>query len=323
VGELRQFLRGIRIPLALAVVLVVVIAIVLPRMGEPEPERGISAQEQPWLAAYSDWTAEFRGAVTRANLVRSSLAADLPPLLEQVEQCGEALQERVGPPPSARFEAIVAASGQACALATGAADAFRRNDSTPNLETTNLLKAAVQTFFQADFRLRKLLVLERPLPRVQRLSTESRIENRLGAAASYEHGFVEVRCWAASEWPSVRQELDAVGLEDDETLAEVANANRWLVHLSPQVCDPLAQLAYGQSSASGDQRRRLAAALLVLAHESAHVAGIAPEREVARAAAGAVEGLARLLGAEPDDAASLAALARELGDAPVHVTLDP
>ncbi len=109
---------------------------------------------------------------------------------------------------------------------------------------------------------------------------KSRIDPLYGEAASAVAGKeVEVRCWAGPEWKRllVEEKVFTRGRVDEEVLG-FASAGGARVNLAPAVCERLDELTYEKTRLKADEGRlHQAVALIVLAHEARHAAGIADE----------------------------------------------
>jgi hypothetical protein len=311
VRQLRRLARQTWVPFSLAAALVVSILVVVPwyyrTFKGVEPERGLSDEELAWVADYVPWQTDARRALEGAHDARQALDGTLDRLLPEAARCGDALAERVGPPPS-RLEPVTEQAYRACGVAAAALDAFREAADTPNRQTTVRLGVAVEMIAEADRLLRRLLLAQRPLPYQGGADADtSRIEPLLSGAASTVLP-VEVRCWAADEWPAVADELALVGRVGDPELARRMNAYRFAVHLSPAVCAPLVRFA---DDPDGTDPERVAAALLALTQGAELVT--APDAEAPGCPAPDVlEAAARTLGASPQGAAALTTAARNV-----------
>jgi hypothetical protein len=133
----------------------------------------------------------------------------------------------------------------------------------------------------------------------------SRIEPRFSAAAAKLAGReTQVRCWSPEDWRAVA----SAGLpydDTDEGAAEIAGfvGDDRRVHLSPEVCDALVELVYGDvKGADAD----VAFAVVALAHETRHAMGELRENRTECWAVQNAERMALTLGADEKLARDLA-----------------
>jgi hypothetical protein len=115
---------------------------------------------------------------------------------------------------------------------------------------------------------------------------------------------VTVDCLSRTDWSTLEQHVG------DGPLAGVTpQVGTGVIDLRPEVCDMLLGLQDGRFEPSArypNDRRLLAAAVAVLAHEVQHVRGVANEAVAECYATQRVQRLAELLGASPSYARSLA-----------------
>jgi hypothetical protein len=87
----------------------------------------------------------------------------------------------------------------------------------------------------------------------------------------------EVRCWTRADWSRlVREEREISVSHVDARAAAITSLAAARENLRPAICSRLAALARGARPKGADELRT-AFALLVLAHESEHAAGVASE----------------------------------------------
>lgn len=133
----------------------------------------------------------------------------------------------------------------------------------------------------------------------------SRVEPKFtDAAKELTGGDTEVRCWSPADWRAVASAGSPYD-EDDEGAIELAGfvADDLKIHLAPDICDGLVQLAYGKVD-GGDAD--VAFAVAALAHEARHTMGEQREDRTECWAVQNAERMARLLGADEKTAAELA-----------------
>jgi hypothetical protein len=310
--QARQFVQDTWLPLLIATALVFAVAIAVPwyyrEFRGVDPERGMTAEEVSWAGRYAPWRTEIRDGVAAAYEVRTDLQGTLGARLEAVSGCTTELESRVGPAPE-RLRPAEREARAACERVAGARG-FYLDEGGPNSGTTTLLTAALDALREAELEVRRLMLAEGELPRLDERSDESRIDERLGFVATLPHLYVEVRCWTADDWATVRHELATVGLEGLTARAAHANAYRYTAHLGPDTCAPLAAVAYGTEEAARASDERLAGALVAMLHAAEHLDGETDEQEIDCTALARVEEAARELGVAPERAARLAELTR-------------
>lgn len=159
-----------------------------------------------------------------------------------------------------------------------------------------------------------------PLPTISAPSADSRIEGRLSTAAAKITGHAtEVRCWSRADWERLDIEWQAwtsFTLADKIGYADPKNGR---VHLAPKACASLVPFLYrnARPKVGTIARQNLALAMVAVAHESHHVAGIADEAKTECYAQQRIRPLARVLGASKDYAAGLAVFAWRVLYAPL------
>ena len=153
----------------------------------------------------------------------------------------------------------------------------------------------------------------RPLPTIAGRSGASRIEPRFSQAAStIASNLVEVRCWSEPDWVQLNNEqLAFTGTGMIGVIGYVRASQPSTIHLSPAVCTSLVRFAYLRARPKNQTlaKEDLAEAVVALAHEAQHVAGIKDEARAECYGLQRIRPLARMLGATKDYAAGLAVLA--------------
>lgn len=287
---------------------------------EPDPEPaavGLAPHELNWVRRFAEWGDDFAQALGDARAAQDLALAGgdrgfALRALRPVRECARMLDRRLPEAPTERLRAEARTLDRTC----GAYARFARAQSESLRGDPGLaLARADQAGTQAGELLRSvyagiggLLRDNRVLPR-RRGGRESRVDprySRLATDLAYEA--VEVRCWAAHEWPDVMRERDAFSngyLNVHETLGfawpEDARA-----HLAPEVCESLDRFSL---EGRGVATKELATAVVVLAHEIGHLrAQAAAEAEVECRAVQEARGLARRLGADAAEADALVRL---------------
>ena len=154
------------------------------------------------------------------------------------------------------------------------------------------------------------LVSRRPLPLAGGLFGISRVEPRLGRAASETLGRqVEVRCWSQGDWEAVVREEAAYQRRSvlAPGIGAFALPDRGALQVQSVDCGPLVRLARGNLPTSNGRRFELAQALGVFAYAFARLRA-EPGAEPVCSAVWAYSDLARALGAPTEEARSLARL---------------
>ena len=131
----------------------------------------------------------------------------------------------------------------------------------------------------------------------------SRVEPRFSEATAKLTGKeTEVRCWSEEDWRAVASAGSPYD-EGDSGASELAGfvGDDRRIHLAPDVCADLVDLAYGDGKAGG-----MAFAVAALAHEARHTMGELREDRTECWAVQNVERTAALLGASADRARELA-----------------
>lgn len=297
--------------------------------GEPgviSDEKGLTSAETRWVAAWSAWSDElgfavFEEANARVSLIESPGAYRAA--TRGLRMCATRLADQVGPGPTARLAALADRQRVACRLleraTTRLARAYESDDDPPAalVATAAALGRvdAIQTSIEE--RLAAFSLARRALPAASRPTLESHVSPvlEMAAEATIEGFETDVRCWSAREWPAVIEEEEALSNGDltlDSTGAFV-NSTALEINMQGSDCAALARAEVEGRfwPEDGDDRRRLAWALSVLAHEAQHVAGAHDEAETECRAVQRAADVALALGAPRTAARDLAELAWE------------
>jgi hypothetical protein len=116
------------------------------------------------------------------------------------------------------------------------------------------------------------------LPKGPPSAAESRVVPLLGRVASrLADRRAEVRCWTRADWTRlVREEREVSVSHVDARAAAITSLAAGRENVRTALCSTLAELARGARPSGADEQRS-AFALLVLAHESQHAAGVSSE----------------------------------------------
>lgn len=204
--------------------------------------------------------------------------------------CPDSLEDYAGKPPTERMDELAARAAAAC-TADGAEAERLKEDAVRRI-------AGYELHWGGAGR----------LPTKGGKTRDSRIEPKFSdAATDLVEQKAEVRCWSEDDWRSVA----AAGspYDDDveggaEELAGFVSDDR-RIHLAPDVCADLVELAYGDVD---EPDADVAFAVVALAHEARHSGGELREGRTECWAVQNGERLARLLGAGEGLARDLAEL---------------
>lgn len=251
--------------------------------------------ELRWLARLARWTAAFSDAGARvqafeANEERftSALAGEAEAreryeeLLAPIRDCDRSFARRVGPAPTERLNQAAESYRQSCGhFRRGVELLLEAIDDRDEDLAERARDQIVDAAKEASIASGTLPPGEKQaLPVVRDGDGKSRIDPLYGEAASAAAGKeVEVRCWARREWKRllVEEKVFTRGRVDDEVLG-FASAGGARVNLSPTVCEQLDALTYDDARPrAGERRFNQAVALVVLAHEARHAAGVMDE----------------------------------------------
>lgn len=163
--------------------------------------------------------------------------------------------------------------------------------------------------FLVSDRFERSFVWNRTLPRVEGISSRSRIVPLFSRVASaITHKPVEIRCWSAHDWTNVLAEFhvftargsDPSGFVDSSELSSSANIDGW-------VCTRLGRLAFRHFyPGSGTDLDEMSFAVQVLSHETQHLVTTGSEAQTECYAMQWLEQVARGLGASSAYARKLA-----------------
>jgi hypothetical protein len=300
-------------------VAIVLGALLVAGCGGDEPEEaapGLTRDEVRWVRAFAAWGDDIAQAVGDARAAYEQVLAGGDQtffVLAQrpVRECAESLERTVPEAPTTRLRAAARLLERTCTayerFARAQAESLRGDPGAALLRAESAETRADELLLTAYQGVGGLLRDNRALP-VARGGAGSRIDplySELGRDLAYEP--VEVRCWSKDEWAYVIRERRAFSngyLNVHETLGFAWPDDR-RAHLAPRICAALDRFSVDDDA--GD-KRALATALVVLAHEIGHLrANAAAEAEVECRAIQEARGLARKLGAD-------AALADELVD---------
>jgi hypothetical protein len=254
----------------------------------PEPAAGAAAGESSleeregwalrdelrWLRSVGAWQDQFAEFVARVDETAESngLAAALTPLAS----CGQMLVHDVGPAPTQRLERVRVLLKRACVdwRRAGVA-AMSSQDADPALVRTRV-KRALHAMEEANGMLPP--GESQPLEDGDPSASESRVVPRLSEVATRLAGRrAEVRCWTRADWIRlVREERELSVSRVDRRAAGITSIATGRESLRHEICARLASLAEGKLGSRSDEDKD-AFALLVLAHESQHAAGVVDE----------------------------------------------
>jgi hypothetical protein len=104
---------------------------------------------------------------------------------------------------------------------------------------------------------------------------EPHFSRAAGEVAQFEEG-LEVRCWSAADWKRLISQSIRLGHGGEDVLGFVVGPGGSRIHLSPELCTALVLTVYGEPRGAAAEVRA-GEALLALAHEAQHSAGVANE----------------------------------------------
>lgn len=241
-------------------------------------ERWPGAPELRWLDRYARWepvlyrTADHVFAVVEDGGRRAARSAAKP-----FARCVRELP--MGPAPSTRLASFAKQIQRTCAAiqravrvatATGAYGTGSRDRRVDfELEQARRSLAAAHGMLPLGAR--------RELPVRGGRTAVSRVEPHFTRAAS-EAGEVdvEVRCWAEADWRRLISQSIRLGHGGKDVLGFVVGPGGSRIHLSPELCSALVLTVYG-APRTDEEQVRAGEALLALAHEAQHSAGVADE----------------------------------------------
>jgi hypothetical protein len=263
------------------------------KLPEDAAKTPITPNERVWLGQLHNYLIEIDGAAARLYYLRGSGGNDdtiasgkfnrrLRPALATMRSCRQRMHELVGSPPSERLRAGSRYVESTCthmrAAAAAAQKALALKDPSPLLVAGDELDRAYGQLRLADETLMPRGE-GRELPRVGRASDESRIQTRYSAVAIALEGVAaEVRCWSNADWPKIVRESGDYFVEPSDPANEygfVLASER--ENLAPVVCGSLDDLTYRHERPKGKGELAIAEAVVTLAHETEHVAGVYDE----------------------------------------------
>lgn len=256
-----------------------------PPVSKSALEQPLSSQERAWLERLGEW-------------VLITGQAQLDPTGAAARTCLETLGSQVGDAPSARMEELRRLAARAC----------RHYQGRETKEAKRLEDAVLTAIYAYEYRGSE----NRALPVIRGKSEKSRVEPLLSRVVTSLVGKrTEVRCWSASDWKRLTENVWPYTEQgqEDPVIAGFALEDDHRMHLASDVCAPLVALAYEKHQPSGGSGKyELAVAVSVLAHEGRHRAGIELESVAECHGMQQIRRAARLLGADLGYAASLAEL---------------
>jgi hypothetical protein len=305
--------------------------------GGAEPEQGgvlgaqyaeprwATAAEVRWLGKVAHWSAAFARSGTEVSRFETAPEFDrvlrgepravgkYGRVLAPVRSCGSTFDVVVGRAPTPRLRDSERSFRESCAHFRDGVDLMLRAVDEQDPELAGDARAAIEEAAkQSSIAAGALPPGEKQhLPRRGGLATVSRVEPRFSRAASrVAEKDVEVRCWSERDWRRLMVEEDAYTRgKVNRSVLGFASAGGSRLSLAPSTCRDLGRLAYaGERPTAGNRRLMLALAVVTLAHESVHLAGVADEPTAECHGIQLSDRAARALGAKP-------AFAQELKDA--------
>lgn len=294
---------------AAAAALLVVVLAALVLVSAQAPKRELTSAELAWVRTFVAWREDRWRAIAVAydDLGGAPAPERMRELAEELGACSESLARDVGPSPRILAD-VSAAARDACSAAERSVELVFQAGDAGLAEARGALLEADGALVRSDARLDRRLLVRRELPVIQASSMESRVDARLSQAATAVSGVpMSVRCWSPSDWPRARREL--ASLVERESAQRLRDAGVWGgdPSLSPGICAALASIS---SDAVAPVPSGLARALRVLGREVAYASGALDEVEAACGGLQLVGELATRLGASPETADELAAIAR-------------
>jgi hypothetical protein len=237
-----------------------------------------SPRELRWLRAYGVWQDQIAQFAARAGRTEQSngLTAALTPLAN----CGLLLRNDVGPAPTRRLQGVEAMLERACSDWRQAGFSAIAAGSNPREARLASVRRRVVRAMQTMSNANALLPPGegQALPSGMPSSSQSRVVPLFSRVATRLAGRpAEVRCWTSADWTRlVREEREISVSRVDRRAAGITSIAAARENLRPEICARLAALAAGKRP-TGEEELRDAFALLVLAHESQHAAGVTTE----------------------------------------------
>jgi hypothetical protein len=272
------------------------------------PDATASATDLRWLGRFGDWVGRYGASIDAANRAAIGISngqsndVEVRRLLYDLRGCDKAL-DLVTEPSNDRFDEAFDLAGQFCEAVGKAAESLttaRRDRSfSAALDARRRLLNATEVINQVDGAVERNLAANELLP--SRAGLGSRIDDRLGRLATEIVGrSVEVRCWTAEDWRTVKREWTAY-YDERPDLVGLADHATFRIHLAPGPCRGLAEVREGITTPE-----RVAEPVQVLAHEIEHLRAPGYEYEVECRALQRMVGVAGWLGVKPAMARALA-----------------
>jgi hypothetical protein len=230
-----------------------------------------------WLRRTGAWVADLVAADARVDDIAARVNADAA--LFPLARCNDTLQTDVGPAPTRRLRPAAQLLRHGCGeLRRASIEAMTIIRTGHWSRWGRVRRRAAHGYLLLQQGLSHLPPAElRPLPSGAPAAGESRIVPRLGqvAARLASRPRVVVRCWSRHDWRLLIREEREISIGHIDALSVgVTSLIAHRINMRGDICLRLASLAAGHRA----HREFLDAfALLVLAHESQHAAGIAGE----------------------------------------------
>jgi hypothetical protein len=236
-----------------------------------------TSDELVWLRRAGVWQDDIVAAANRIPQIATQVSPGSA--LFPLARCRDTLRTDVGPAPTPRLAVAARLFARGCAELRRASNEIL--EALPNRDTSKRAEArrrAIHGFGLLRQGLTHLPPGElRHVPSGAPSATQSRTVPRFErvAARLASRPRVEVKCWSRRDWRRLlREERElSIGRIDAQTVG-VTSLSAHRINLRDDVCLRLAALAAGRRAANEFLD---AFALLVLAHESQHAAGVAAE----------------------------------------------
>lgn len=236
-----------------------------------------TSDELVWLRRAGVWQDDIVAAANRIPEIATKVSPGSA--LFPLARCRDTLRTDVGPAPTPRLAVAASFFGRGCAELRRASNEILK--ALPTRDTSKQADARRRAIH--GFRLLREGLAHLPpgelrhLPSGAPSATQSRTIPRFEriAARLASRPRVEVKCWSRRDWRLLlREERElSIGRIDSQTVG-VTSLSGHRINLRGDVCLRLAALAAGRRAANEFLD---AFALLVLAHESQHAAGVAAE----------------------------------------------
>jgi hypothetical protein len=257
--------------------------------------RWATPAEVRWLGDVARWSAAF--ARTGAEVSKFESAPEFDRVLRgepravaryrrvlaPIRACGAALHERVGRGPTPRLRDSERSFRRSCLDFRRGVDLMLRAVSEQDAELADDAREAIEAAAKGSAVAAGTLPPgeKQTLPRRGGAVELSRIEPNFSRAAGLVAGKrAEVRCWSERDWRRlmVEESVYTRGKVNASVLG-FASAGGVRLSLSPSTCRDLSRLVYRRERPADERGRlSLALALVTLAHESVHLAGVADEQ---------------------------------------------